>query len=238
VEINCITIFFFVQYTCCVPILGLIHNHCTALHCTVSLFSSALSLLCSTLLCSALLCLQVLSPLQQARRRLILQSGFHVIFLVTPPSTHIRPNWDSFESLLDGVLTDHPGILPVVELLGASRGDLCHYKHSPPTFNCNKPKSLFYKRFYSALLLFNLIQEIPLNKISQWVDIQRGQLQQLQKEASTFCGMIVSFCEKLNWVSLKCVLATYTSRLMFGVKPELLPLTRLGTEVCMWYCAR
>ena len=119
----------------------------------------------------------------------------------------------------------------MVELLGAARGDLCRYKHSPPKFNCTKPKTLFYKRFYSALLLFNLIQEIPLNRISQWVDIQRGQIQQLQKEAGAFCGMIVSFCEKLNWISLSCVLATYTSRLMFGVRPELLPLTRLGTEV-------
>lgn len=177
---------------------------------------------------------QVLSSLQQARKKLILQSGFHVIFLVTPPCSHIQPHWDSYEMLLDGVLTDHPGILPVVQLLGASRGDLCHFKHSPPKFNCTKPKSLFYKRFYSALLLFNLVQEIPLNKISQWVDVQRGQLQQLQKEASAFCGMIVSFCEKLNWQSLKCVLSTYTSRLMFGVKPELLPLTRLGAEVWCW----
>jgi hypothetical protein len=144
--------------------------------------------------------------------------------------------------LLDGVLKDHPGILPVVELLGASRGDLCNFKQSPPKFNCTKPKSLFYRRFYSAILLFNLIQEIPLNKISQWVDLQRGQLQQLQKDASAFCGMIVSFCEKLNWVSLKCVLATYTSRLMFGVKPELLPLTRLGSEVWRflftWCCVK
>jgi hypothetical protein len=136
--------------------------------------------------------------------------------------------------LLDGVIKDHPGILPVVELLGASMGDLLNYKHSPPKFNCDKPKSMFYKRFYSALLLFNLIQEIPLNKISQWVAIQRGQLQQLQKESSAFCGMVVSFCEKLNWQSLKCALSTYTSRLMFGVRPELLPLTRLGPEVSGW----
>lgn len=176
----------------------------------------------------------MLSSLELARKKLILQSGFHVIFLVTPPSTHIQPNWDSFEILLDGVLKDHPGILPVVELLGASMGDLCRFKQNPPSFNCTKPKTLFYKRFYSALLLFNLVQEIPLNKISQWVNMQRGQLQQLQKEASTFCGMIVSFCEKLNWESLKCVLATYTSRLLFGVKPELLPLTRLGNEVSLY----
>lgn len=120
---------------------------------------------------------------------------------------------------------------PVADFLGVNRGDLCSYKNTPPKYNCTKTKSQFYRRFYSALLLFNLIQEIPLNRISQWVNVQRGQLQQLQKEASSFCGMIVSFCEKLNWASLKCVLTTYTSRLLFGVKPELLSLTRLGPEV-------
>ena len=172
-----------------------------------------------------------MSSLQQARRKLVLQSGFHVIFLVTPPSSHIQPKWDTYENVLDGVLHDYPGIGPVVDLLGVSRGDLCAYRHAPPKFNCKKTKTLFYKRFYSALLLFNLVQEIPLVRISQWVDVQRGQLQQLQKDASAFCGMIVTFCEKLNWVNLKCVLSTYTSRLMFGVKPELLPLTRLGPEV-------
>lgn len=173
----------------------------------------------------------VLSSLQQARNRLILQTGFHVVFLVTPPSTHIEPNWNSYELLFDGIAKDNPGIVPIFDLLGANMGDLCRFKLSPPKFSCKKPKSLFYKRLYSALLLFDLVQEIPLNRISQLVDIQRGQLQQLQKEASAFCGMVVCFCEKLNWHSLKCALGTYTSRLLHGVKPELIPLTRLGPEM-------
>jgi hypothetical protein len=32
--------------------------------------------------------------------------------------------------------------------------------------------------------------------------VQRGQLQQLQKDASSFCGMVCSFSSKLNWFQL------------------------------------
>lgn len=81
--------------------------------------------------------------------------------------------------------------------------------------------------------MFNLIQEVPLNKVCNIVNLQRGQLQQLQKESSTFCGMISSFCSKLNWKSLACVLESYSSRLNYGVRAELIPLTRLGAEVLL-----
>lgn len=42
----------------------------------------------------------VLESLQAARRRLVLKSGFHSVFLSTPPSTSIMPNWSNFEILL------------------------------------------------------------------------------------------------------------------------------------------
>lgn len=56
-------------------------------------------------------------------------------------------------------------------------------------------------------------------------------MQQLQKEASTFCGMAISFCKKLNWDILASVLEAYVGRLNYGVAEELLPLVRLGAQV-------
>lgn len=50
----------------------------------------------------------VLSSLVQARQRLILQSGFHAVYLVTPPSPNIEPCWENYERLLNGLLSEYP----------------------------------------------------------------------------------------------------------------------------------
>ena len=41
----------------------------------------------------------------------------------------------------------------------------------------------------------------------------------------------MNFCRNLNWQSVACVLESYSGRLSFGVRPELVPLSRLGPEV-------
>ena len=48
----------------------------------------------------------------------------------------------------------------------------------------------------------------------------------------------MQFCRKLNWDSLACVLEGFTSRLSFGVRPELIPLVRLGADVMPPFRAR
>jgi hypothetical protein len=51
---------------------------------------------------------QVLASLSQARRRLVLQSGFHAVYLVTPPAPSVEPCWNDYERLLDNLLTEYP----------------------------------------------------------------------------------------------------------------------------------
>ena len=42
----------------------------------------------------------IFTPLENARRRLILRSGFHLVFLVTPTTTNIEPNWSNYENIV------------------------------------------------------------------------------------------------------------------------------------------
>lgn len=41
----------------------------------------------------------------------------------------------------------------------------------------------FYKRFYSAIILYKLTEEAPLPWVGGMMSITSGQMQQLQKEA-------------------------------------------------------
>lgn len=81
--------------------------------------------------------------------------------------------------------------------MGVQRGDLIALKHRPPKYGCTKPQTCFYRRVHAAILLFNIIQEMPLNKVCNLVNLQRGQLQQLQKEAAAFCGMVGHTCGRM-----------------------------------------
>ena len=90
----------------------------------------------------------------------------------------------------------------------------------------------FYRRFYNAIVLFILIQEWPITRVASMTKTAtRGQLQQLQKDASIFCNMVVTFCKKLNWEILASCLDDYSSRLSFGAHKDILPLVRIGSEI-------
>ena len=53
-------------------------------------------------------------------------------------------------------------------------------------------------------------------------------LQSLQQTASTFAGMVTSFCAKLGWRSLELLVGQFQDRLQFGIHRELIDLCRLS----------
>ncbi|KAI5688572.1 DEAD [Leishmania braziliensis] len=80
------------------------------------------------------------------------------------------------------------------------------------------------KRFYVALMLADVLAEVPMATVEQRYDVSRGQLQNLMRSASMFSSSITSFCHAMEWFSLEAVLSSFVKRLGFGVKPDLLPL--------------
>jgi hypothetical protein len=61
---------------------------------------------------------QILRPLMDARRKLILKGGLHPVFLVTPPSTPIEPDWKNYEKILHVLFQEHPDAEAVSAYLG------------------------------------------------------------------------------------------------------------------------
>jgi hypothetical protein len=117
-------------------------------------------------------------------------------------------------------------------MLGIEPGQLATYAFNVPGRGNVSPTVQLYRRFFSAILLFTLIQEWPLTSVTKLISgVTRGQLQQLQKDAAVFCGMTVVFCRKLNWPILASCLDDFSGRLNHGVHSDILPLVRLGSEV-------
>ena len=176
----------------------------------------------------------ILKSLLEARTKLILKGGLHPVFLVTPPSTSIEPDWNNYERILEVLFREHPDAKDVAEHLGIAHHQLGVFAFNHPSYSNSAGNATvqLYRRFYSAILLFTLIQEWPITRVTQTIStVTRGQLQQLQKDASTFCGMTVVFCKKLNWTMLGCCLEDYCARLNYGANKDILPLVRLGSEI-------
>ncbi|KPA83836.1 putative DNA polymerase theta (helicase domain only) [Leptomonas pyrrhocoris] len=83
------------------------------------------------------------------------------------------------------------------------------------------------KRFYVALMLADVLAEVPMATVEQQYNVNRGQLQNLMRSASMFSSSITSFCHAMEWYSLEAVLSSFVKRLGFGVKPDLLPLMEM-----------
>jgi len=52
-------------------------------------------------------------------------------------------------------------------------------------------KMSVHRRFYTALALHDLVNEIPLPVVARKFGCSRGMLQSLQQSASTFAGIII-----------------------------------------------
>lgn len=62
---------------------------------------------------------QILKPLMDARVKLILKGSLHPVYLVTPPSTPIEPDWKNYEKILHTLYQEHPDAQAVATYLGA-----------------------------------------------------------------------------------------------------------------------
>eukprot|EP01039_Chlorochromonas_danica_P010932 gene10932-12154_t len=148
--------------------------------------------------------LDILPLLQQGHHKIVLGSALHLIYLVIPPNAMrtIEPDWSTYELAIDKLLRDHPEGEKVMTVLGIDRAQLCSFR--------------FHRH--------------PLATTALGVK-SRGQLQQLQREASTYCGMVIVFCQRLNWTLLATCLEEIALRLAYGVQRELLPLVRIDSEL-------
>ena len=112
-------------------------------------------------------------------------SGFHTVFLVTPPSASgLEPPWTRLEEVISAAYSDYPDIKPAAEKIGVKLSELNRYRTEVPTHRCKKPQSRFYRRVYAAVILYSLVQERPLQRVANSLNVKRGVLQMLQKDGN------------------------------------------------------
>jgi POLQ-like helicase len=160
---------------------------------------------------------------------LILDDDLHVCYFLTPVQDLVEPNWAVYETLLRALPESKQRVaarLAINERLIAQFA--AGLLNPRPSSDQEKREHFTVRRFFSAMMLAELLVETPMHVVESRYQVNRGNVQALMKSAAIFSSSICSFCQSLEWFGLEAVLAAYVKRLGYGVKPDVVPLMEIN----------
>ena len=171
----------------------------------------------------------IFSELQKALQCFVLENELHVIYQITP--MNICDYWTNSSSSIDWNLyytliqNFSPDIKRVCDLVGVRQSFIL--KMIKGSSNIDPKLLRVHLRFYTALILNDLVNEVSFSSILNKYNCQKGFLQSLQQSSATYAHMIHIFCNRLGWFNLEILVEQFQSRLTFGVQRQLLDLVRI-----------
>lgn len=168
----------------------------------------------------------IFNELQRCREKLCLLNDLHLVYQTTP--TYIAsqiPNID-WKVYLNIYIKMNDAEKKVADLINIQETFIFSQIMGFDSSEKNKLMTI-HRRFYASLALFDLIKEIPVNKVQAKFNLNKGLLQALQQQASSFAGMLTTFCNRLGWSSLELLIEQFQPRISFGVQRELIDLVRI-----------
>ncbi|KAI0135537.1 P-loop containing nucleoside triphosphate hydrolase protein [Daldinia grandis] len=166
--------------------------------------------------------------MQRALRAFVMDGEMHVLYMFTPVHDNsITIDWRVFRSEMEGLddsglrVMTFLGLKPTQVIKMAQGGNL---KETTPQ---EKEISRIYRRFYLALQLRDLCNEMPIHVVSRKYDTPRGAVQNLAQTCQGFAAGMIKFCEQMGWGAMAAVLDHFSDRLNAGARSDLLALAKI-----------
>ncbi|XP_004642292.1 DNA polymerase theta [Octodon degus] len=172
--------------------------------------------------------LDIFADLQRAMKGFVLENDLHIVYLVTPVfEDWMNIDWYRFFCLWEKLPTS---MKKVAELVGVEEGFLARCVKGKVVARTERQhrQMAVHKRFFTSLVLLDLISEVSLKEIVQKYGCNRGQIQSLQQSAAVYAGMITVFSNRLGWHNMELLLSQFQKRLTFGIQRELCDLVRVS----------
>ncbi|XP_077426796.1 DNA polymerase theta isoform X2 [Vanacampus margaritifer] len=172
--------------------------------------------------------LGIFADLQRAMKGFVLENDLHILYLITPLYAEWTTiDWYQFFCLWEQLSSS---MKRVAELVGVQEGFLARSVGGKlvAKTEMQRRQMAIHKRFFTTLVLQDLVKEVPLGAVASKYNCNRGQLQSLQQSAATYAGMVTVFCRRLGWGNMELLLSQYQTRLSFGVQRELVDLVRVS----------
>lgn len=174
----------------------------------------------------------IFDELQKAMQCFVLENELHIIYQITPINisdywihSSTRVDWNFYYTLVQNF---SPDIKRVSDLVGVRQSFILKMIKGCSASSCDQKLLRIHLRFFTSLILNDLVNEVPFSTILNKYGCQKGFLQSLQQSSSSYASMITVFCNKLGWFNLELLVNQFHSRLMFGVQRQLLDLIRIS----------
>jgi replicative superfamily II helicase len=167
---------------------------------------------------------------QRAMQAFVMDGEMHIFYMFTPVhSTGLGDiHWPIFRREIDGL--DESG-LRVLQFCGISPAFVNRMANSgkqlPEGSQKEEDTARIYRRFYAALQLRDLCNEVPVHLVARKYDMPRGSVQNLAQTCEGFAAGMIKFCERMGWGMLRSVLEHMCDRLKAGAKADLLELAQI-----------
>ncbi|OAA73140.1 DNA-directed DNA polymerase theta [Cordyceps fumosorosea ARSEF 2679] len=166
--------------------------------------------------------------LVKALRAFVMDGELHILYVFTPvQDLGVTINWQVFRNELQ--LLDESG-LRVLRFLGIKPTAILQFAQGvsvPENTPEAKELSRVYKRFYLALQLRDLCNEVPIHVVARKYDSPRGAVQTLSQTCHGFAAGVIKFCQHMDWGLMAAALDHFSDRLLAGARTELLSLAKI-----------
>lgn len=163
------------------------------------------------------------------RDGLVLSDELHLCYLAVPMANSVLDtNWNILYAHVRTFGEDRKRIM---ERIGLDEGLVFQRAMSGMRYRgqTDKEGETIARRLFNALVLNELIGEVPVHEVARRFEVQsRGALQNLLQSAAMFAKMMAHFCRTMGWSFLEVVLQHYSQRMgAGGVKTDLLELMEI-----------
>ncbi|KAK4239813.1 P-loop containing nucleoside triphosphate hydrolase protein [Achaetomium macrosporum] len=166
---------------------------------------------------------------KNALRAFVMDGEMHVLYNFTPVHdlggvmVNWRVFWNEMQQLDDSSLRvmNFLGLKPVII------NNMLHGGKLRETTAEEKEAARRYHRFYLALQLRDLCNEMPIHRVAQKYDMPRGSVQTLAQTCQGFAAGMIKFCETMGWGAMAAILDHFSDRLKAGARSDLLALAKI-----------
>ncbi|KAL2270127.1 hypothetical protein VTJ83DRAFT_2311 [Remersonia thermophila] len=169
------------------------------------------------------------AELKRALQAFVLDGEMHVLYQFTPVQEleEVMVDWHAFlnevQKLDDSglrvmsLLGLHPGVVNSMALGGTMSKATAEQRETVRR----------YHRFYLALQLRDLCNEMPVHRVAENYNMHRGSVQRLAETCQGFAAGMVKFCETMGWGAMATILDHFSDRLKAGARADLLELAKI-----------
>lgn len=135
--------------------------------------------------------------LTKTLRAFVMDGDMHILYIFTPVNEFgVNVNWQVFRDEMQCL--DDSGIR-VLHFLGIKPTTILDLAHGASFPEDEKDRFRVYRRFYLALQLRDVCNEIPVHIVARKYDAPRGTVQTLSQTCQGFAAGMVKFCEQMGW---------------------------------------